>query len=203
MFHLISFSPHFIVHELSLPSVDTSLLMFHCYFLQSTVHLIHLAYHSPSRSYLPYLVIYHITCSLNHIVSFAFQPNLSPGISGLRVFLKVVLILDRYSLLEAELRWFYYSLSLCVGQEKQRWKVAWVFFLKYRRWCFVPWCFRMGWGGGGVFCRGICCWDWWGWGPGCLVSVPCQDCQGFVLNSASYLGFSVTCDATYLHQVCK
>ena len=150
MFHLISFSPHFIVHESSLPSVDTSLLMFHCYFLQSTVHLIHLAYHSPSRSYLPYLVIYHITCSLNHIVSFAFQPNLSPGISGLRVFLKEVLILDRYSLLEAELRWFYYSLSLCVGKEKQRWKVAWVFFLKYRRWCFVPWCFRMGWGGGGL-----------------------------------------------------
>ena len=119
MFHLISFSPHFIVHESSLPSADTSLLMFHCYFLQSTVHLIHLAYHSPSRSYLPYLVIYHITCSLNHIVSFAFQPNLSPGISGLRVFLKEVLILDRYSLLEAELRWFYYSLSLCVGQEKK------------------------------------------------------------------------------------
>ena len=72
MFHLISFSPHFIVHVsshfhqstlhcscfISFPSVHTSLIMFHFYFLQSTVHLIHFTYHSPSRSCLPYLVVF-------------------------------------------------------------------------------------------------------------------------------------------------
>ena len=39
MFHLISFSPHFNVHVSS-------------YFLQSTVHLIHFAYHSPSHEHI-------------------------------------------------------------------------------------------------------------------------------------------------------
>ena len=34
------------------PSVHTSLIMFHFYFLQSTVHLIHFIYHSPTNSYL-------------------------------------------------------------------------------------------------------------------------------------------------------
>ena len=72
MFHLISFSLHVIVHVssyflqsrlhrscfMSVPSVHTSSLMFHCYFLQSAIHLIHFAYHSPSRSYLPYLVAF-------------------------------------------------------------------------------------------------------------------------------------------------
>ena len=42
MFHLISFSPH-------------SLIMFHFYFPQSAVHVIHFIYHSPSNSHLPYL----------------------------------------------------------------------------------------------------------------------------------------------------
>ena len=136
MFHLISLSPHFIDHVSFLfPSV-----------------------HSPSHSFhLPQSISFmftlfgciHITWSFNLIVSFTFQPIPSLEINDLRVSLDKFLILDRYSLLEAELRWFYYSLSLCVGQKKQRWKVAWVFFLKYRRWCFVPWCFRMGWGGRG------------------------------------------------------
>ena len=39
-------------------SVHTSLIIFHFNFLQFTVHLIHVTYHSPSRSYLPYLVIF-------------------------------------------------------------------------------------------------------------------------------------------------
>ena len=43
---------------ISLPQVHTSLIMFHFYFLQSTVHLIHFTYHSPSRSCLPYLVVF-------------------------------------------------------------------------------------------------------------------------------------------------
>ena len=38
--------------------VHTSLIMFHFYFLQSTVHLIHFTYHSSSCSCLPYLVVF-------------------------------------------------------------------------------------------------------------------------------------------------
>ena len=52
---------HYQLHCLcfiSFPSVHTSLIMFHFYFLQSTVHLIHFTYHSPSRSCLPYLVVF-------------------------------------------------------------------------------------------------------------------------------------------------
>ena len=75
MFHLISLSPHFIVHVsshirqsifhcssfISFPWVHTSLIMFHFYFLQSTVHLIHFTYHSPSRScYLIWLYSYYM-----------------------------------------------------------------------------------------------------------------------------------------------
>lgn len=37
---------------ISFPAVRTSLFMLHFYFLQSTVRLIHLIYHSPSGSYL-------------------------------------------------------------------------------------------------------------------------------------------------------
>ena len=43
---------------ISFPSVHTSLMMFHFYLPSSTVHLIHSIYHSPSRSYLPYLVVF-------------------------------------------------------------------------------------------------------------------------------------------------
>ena len=98
MFHLIFLSPHFIVR--------TSLLF--------------PAVHSPSHSfYLSQSISFiftlfgclHITWSFNHIVSFTFRPIFSLGISNLRVSLDKFLILDRYSLLEAELRWFYCSLS--------------------------------------------------------------------------------------------
>ena len=44
--------------SISFPSIHTSLIMFHFYFLQSLVHLILFTYHSPSRSYLPYLVVF-------------------------------------------------------------------------------------------------------------------------------------------------
>ena len=40
----------------------------------------------------------------------------SRGISGLRVSLDEFLILDRYSLLGAQLRWFCYPLSLYIGR---------------------------------------------------------------------------------------
>ena len=56
---IVHLSSHFLQSTLnwscfiSFPSVHTSLIMFHFYFLQLTVHLIHFIYHSPSRSYLP------------------------------------------------------------------------------------------------------------------------------------------------------
>ena len=72
MFHLSSISPHFIVHVspyflqstlhcscfISVLLVHTSLIMFNFYFLQSTVHLFHFTYYSPSHSYLPYLFVF-------------------------------------------------------------------------------------------------------------------------------------------------
>ena len=62
----------------------------------------------------------HITWSFNHIVSFTFQPIPSLEINDLRVSSDKFLILDRYSLLEVELRWFYYSLPLYIKQEIQQ-----------------------------------------------------------------------------------
>ena len=53
------------------------------------------------------------------MVSFPFQPILSLEINNLQVSLDKFLILDRYSLLDAELQWFYYSLSLYIKQEIQ------------------------------------------------------------------------------------
>ena len=99
MFHLISLSPHFIDYVSFLfPSV-----------------------HSPSHSFhLPQPISFmftlfgciHITWLFNLIVSFTFQPILSLEINDLWVSLDKFLILDRYSLLEADLWCFYYPLSL-------------------------------------------------------------------------------------------
>ena len=50
---------------ISFPQVHTSLIMFHFYFLQSTVHLIHFTYHSPSRSYLPYYLVIQPHCQFH------------------------------------------------------------------------------------------------------------------------------------------
>ena len=58
--------------------------------------------------------------SFNLIVSFTFQLIPFLEIKNLRVPLRKFLILDRYSLLEAELRWFYYSLPLYIKQEIQQ-----------------------------------------------------------------------------------
>ena len=106
MFHLISFSPHFIDHvSLLFPSVH------------SPSHSFHL---SQSISFIFTLFgCIHITWSFNLIVSFTFQPIPSLEINDLRVSLDKFLILDRYSLLEADLRCFYYSLSLYIKQEIQ------------------------------------------------------------------------------------
>ena len=130
MFHLISFSPHFIVHVssyflqstlhcscfISFPSVHTSLFMFHLISFSphftDDVSFLFLSVHSPSHSfYLPQSISFiftlvactHITWSFNLIVTFTFQPISSPGINNLQVSLCKFLILDRYSLLEAEL----------------------------------------------------------------------------------------------------
>ena len=117
MFHLISFSPHLTVHVSS-------------HFLHSTLHwscfTLFPSVHSPSHSFcLQYSISFtfiifgyvHITSPFNLITSFSFQPILSLEINGLRVSLDKFLILDRYSLLEAELQWFYYSLFLYIKQE--------------------------------------------------------------------------------------
>ena len=106
MFHLISFSPHFIDHVSFLfPSV-----------------------HSPSHSFhLPQSISFmftlfgciHITWSFNLIVSFTFQPIPSLEINNLRVSLDKFLILDIFSLLEVQLQWFYYSFYLYITEEIQ------------------------------------------------------------------------------------
>ena len=121
---LVHISSHFLQSTLyclcfiSFPSVHTSLIMFHFYFLQSTVHLIHFIYYVPSRSHLPYLVVF-ILHGHSTSLSVSLQPIPSLEINDLRVSLDNFLILDRYSLLEAELRWFDYSLSLYIKQEIQ------------------------------------------------------------------------------------
>ena len=178
MFHLISFSPHFINHvSLLFPSVH------------SPSHSFHL-----SKSILFIFALFgcvHIIWSFNHIVSFTFRPIPSLGISDLQVSLDKFLILDRYSLVEAELRWFYYPLSLYVGREIQSWGFAWVFWLL----CWdigVGVLFHGAWGwrgSAGLFAAGL-------GGGGGLVSVPYGGCGGVVLKSASYLRFSVICDTT-------
>ena len=119
---------HYLFHcscFISFPSVHTSLIMFHFYFLQSTVHLIRFIYHSPSRSNLPHLVplILHGHSTLLSV------SILSLEINELRVSLAKIFNL-RYSLLEAELRWFYYSLSLYIKQEVQRYRCGKLSLLK-------------------------------------------------------------------------
>ena len=115
-FIVISFSSHFIVHvSLLFPSVHCPS---HSFCLSQSISFI-----------FPLFGCIHITWSFNHIVGFTVRPILSLGISGLRESLNEFLILDRYSLLEAELRLFYYSLSLYIEQEIQQWIVAWIFFL--------------------------------------------------------------------------
>ena len=104
MFHLISFSPHFIDHvSLLFPSVHSPSHS------PTTVHLVHISL----------IWCIHITWSFNLILSFNFQPIPSLEINDLRMSLDKSLILDKYSLLEAELRWFYYSLSIYIKQEIQ------------------------------------------------------------------------------------
>ena len=68
----------------------TSLIMFHFYFFQSTIHLIHFIVHIVHISLIGYI---YITWSFNHIVSFTFQPIPSLEINDLRVSLDKFLIL--------------------------------------------------------------------------------------------------------------
>ena len=125
--YIIDFTVHVSSHVLQstlhcscfilFPSVHTSLILLFPS-VDSPSHSFHL---SQSKLFIFTLFGYiNITWSFNHIVSFTFQPIPSLGISDLRVSLDKFLILDRYSLLEAELRWFYYSLSLYIEQEIQQ-----------------------------------------------------------------------------------
>ena len=84
---------------ISVPSVYTSLVMFHFHFIS--------------------FGCIHITWSFNHIVNFTFQSIPSLEINNIQESLNKFLILDRYSLLEAGTPWFYYSLSLYIKQEIQ------------------------------------------------------------------------------------
>ena len=109
------------------------------YFFQSTLHCScfmvifispqFISFISPITVHLIHIYVFgciHITWSFNHIVSFTFQPIPSLGVRNLRVSLNKFLILDRdrYSLVEAELRWFLLLLvSLCWAG------IAWVFWL--------------------------------------------------------------------------
>ena len=106
MFHLIFFSPHFIDHVT---------------FLFPLVHSPSHSFHLPQSISFTFTLFgcIHITWLFKYIVSFTFRPIPSLEINDLRVSPDKFLILDRYSLLEAELRWFYYSLSLYIKQEIQ------------------------------------------------------------------------------------
>ena len=119
MFHLIYFSPHFIVHVSS--QFIQSTLHWSCFILFHSVQSPSHSFHLPqSTSFILNLIgCIHTTWSFNLIVSFTFQPIPSLEINDLRVSLDKFLISDRYSLLEAELRWFYYSLSPYIKQEIQ------------------------------------------------------------------------------------
>ena len=104
MFHLICFIQStfhcscFIFMSFSPKSIS---------FISSTiVHLVHI--------YLIWLHSYYMVTLLS--VSLFSQSHLW---NDLWVSLDKFSILDRYSLLEAELRWFYYSLSLYIKQEIQ------------------------------------------------------------------------------------
>ena len=105
MFDLISFSPHFIDHvSILFPSVHSPSHSFICHGLSHYIYLI-------------WLHLYYMGIRL--YCQFDFQPIPSLEINDLRVSLDKFLILDRYSLLEAEIRWFYYSMSLYIKQETQ------------------------------------------------------------------------------------
>ena len=56
VFHLISFSPHFIIHVSS--HFFQCALYCSCFILFPSVHLIHFINHTPSRSHLLYLVAF-------------------------------------------------------------------------------------------------------------------------------------------------
>ena len=126
IFHLSSVIPHFIVHVSS--HFLQSALHWSCFILFPSVHSPSHSFHLPQSISLIFTLFgcIHITWSFNLIVSFTFQPIPSLEINDLRVSLDKFLILDRYSLLEAELQWFYYSLSLYIKQELQH--ISWNYY---------------------------------------------------------------------------
>ena len=106
MFHFTFLSPDFIDHVS---------------FLFPSVHSPSHSFHVPQSISLVFTLFgcIHITWSFNLTVSFTFQPIPSLEINDLRVSLDKFLISNRHSLFEAELQWFYYSLSPYIKQEIQ------------------------------------------------------------------------------------
>ena len=155
---IVHISSHFLQSALhcscfiSFPSVHTSLIMFHFYFLQSIVYLIHIYFFDCT----------HITCSFNVTINFTFQPIPPLEINDLWVSLDNFLILDSYSLLDAELRWIYFSLPLYITQEIQYdlQKYRGFVFHDTEQWCKI-WIntdllvSKMPWGIGWTFIRAL------------------------------------------------
>ena len=113
---------------ISFPSLDTTLFTFYLISFSLSCFILFSSVCSPSHSFrltkstsftFTLFGYTHITLAFNLIVSFIFQPILPLEMKHLRVSMDKSLILDRYSLSEAELRWFYYFLSLYVKQEIQ------------------------------------------------------------------------------------
>ena len=119
MFHVISFSPHFIDHV-------------SIYFLKSTLHwscFIFISFSPQSISFISptavhlvhvcliWLYSYYIVIQIH--CQFHVSANASLEINDRRVSLDKFSILNRYSLLEADFRSFYCSLSLYIKQEIQ------------------------------------------------------------------------------------
>ena len=122
-------------------TLSTSLFMFHLIFLQSTLHcscfisfpsvhtslcFIFISFSPQSISFISpttvhlihiYLIWLYLTWLFDHIVIFTFQPIPSLEINDLLVSLDKFLILDRYSLLEAEL-WCFITPCLFILNKK-------------------------------------------------------------------------------------
>ena len=116
MFYLISVTPHIIVHVSS-------------HFLESTLHWScfifisfspqSISFISPTTVHLNHVYLILVVFILHgHSTSLSVSPFSQSRLSKL-VSLDKFLILDRHSLLEADLQWFYYSLSLYIKQEIQ------------------------------------------------------------------------------------
>ena len=100
------------------------------YFLQSTLHcscFILISFSPQSFSFISSTIVHLVHIYLIWLHSYyiviqpywQFHPVPSLEINDLRVSLDKFLILNTYSILETQIRWFYFSLSLYINQEIQ------------------------------------------------------------------------------------